>query len=167
MQTKEAFDYLYQQYAPALLGIISRIIADGQTAEDVLQEAFVKIWKNIDQYDAAKGRIFTWMMNIARNTAIDKTRSKAEVMKGKIHPGENIVDIVGSQVGKEMVTDSIGLKKMVSELRDEHQVIIQLTYFKGYTIEETAKQLDLPVGTVKTRMRSAIKTLRTYFNKES
>lgn len=162
-QSREAFDYLYANYSAALFGVISRIITDEQTAEDVLQESFVKIWKHIDQYSEAKGRIFTWMINVARNTAIDKTRSRGEVMKGKISKDENIVNILGDRSGREMNTDGIGLKNMIAGMKEEHGVILNLTYFNGYTIEETANKLDLPVGTVKTRMRSAIKILRAYF----
>lgn len=71
-----SFGYLYDNYAGALMGVISAIISDPETARDVLQESFINIWRRIDLYDPAKGRLFTWMMNVARNAAIDKLRSK-------------------------------------------------------------------------------------------
>ena len=83
-QSREAFNYLYKQYSAVLYGVICKVIFDEHTAQDVLQEVFVKIWNNIGQYDAKKGRIYTWIINIARNSAIDKLRSKGEIMKGKI-----------------------------------------------------------------------------------
>jgi RNA polymerase sigma-70 factor (ECF subfamily) len=71
-----AFSYLYDNYSGALFGIIYKMLDDRQLAEDVLQEAFVKIWNSFSNYDSLKGRLFTWMLNIARNLTIDTIRSK-------------------------------------------------------------------------------------------
>jgi RNA polymerase sigma factor (sigma-70 family) len=161
-QSKDAFNYLYTNYSGGLYGVIRKVIIDEQTAQDVLQEVFVKIWNNIDQYNPGKGRIYTWMINIARNAAIDKLRSKGEIMKGKIHTAEDAVYNVSAKT--EQMTDSIGLKDAVAGLRQEYQVIVNLAYFKGFTMDEIAKTLDIPLGTVKTRMRAALQTLRQHFN---
>lgn len=163
-QSREAFNYLYKQYAGVLYGIINKVVYDEQTAQDVLQEVFVKIWNNVAQYDANKGRIYTWMLNIARNAAIDKLRSKGEIMKGKIQTGEDVVNNLERGLKTEQVTDTIGLRKMVNGLRPEYQAIVDLAYFKGYTLDEISKTLEIPLGTVKTRMRSAIQQLRGIFN---
>lgn len=160
---KAAFSYLYRQYSAVLYGVILKVVHDEQTAQDVLQDAFVKIWSNIAHYDAQKGRIYTWMLNIARNAAIDKLRSKGEIMKGKIHTGENIVDDIGGGLKTEQVTDAIGVRKIVAGLKPEYETIINLAYFNGYTLDEISKALDIPLGTVKTRMRAAIKQLRETF----
>jgi len=164
-QSRDAFNYLYQHYAAVLYGIINRVIYDEQTSQDVLQEVFIKIWNNINQFDPAKGRIYTWMINIARNAAIDKLRSKGEIMKSKIHTGEEIVNTVGNDMKTEQATDAIGLRKLVSDLKPEYQTIIELAYFKGFTLDEISKTLQIPLGTVKTRMRHAIKTLKETFSK--
>jgi RNA polymerase sigma-70 factor (ECF subfamily) len=162
-QSNDAFNYLYQHYSHVLYGVVKRVISDDQTAQDVLQEVFVKIWTNIERYDAAKGRIYTWMINIARNAAIDKLRSKGEIMKGKIQTGEEIV--INNQKGTtEQSTDTIGLRKAVGGLEPEYQAIVELAYFKGYTQDEISKVLNIPLGTVKTRMRHAIKVLRQNFS---
>ena len=163
-QSRDAFNYLYKQYGGVLYGIVSKVIFDEHTAQDVLQEVFVKIWNNIGQYDPVKGRIYTWMINIARNAAIDKLRSKGEIMKSKILSGENIVNEVRSGAKTEQATDTIGLRKMVSALKPEYETIVSLAYFKGYTLDEISKTLNIPLGTVKTRMRSAIVQLRQGFN---
>ena len=155
---------MYKQYAGVLYGVVKKIIYDDQTAQDVLQEVFVKIWNNIEGYDAGKGRIYTWMINIARNAAIDKLRSKGEIMKAKIQTGDDIVSNMQQGMKTEQRTDTIGLRQMVGGLKPEYQSIVDLAYFKGYTMEEIAKTLDIPVGTVKTRMRYAIKTLRGNFD---
>jgi RNA polymerase sigma-70 factor (ECF subfamily) len=163
-KSREGFNYLYEQYSSVLFGVIKRIISkDDQSAQDVLQEVFLKIWNNIGRYDNQKGRLYTWMINIARNSAIDKLRSKGEIMKSKILPGEDIVDTVVANVGTEQKTDAIGLRTLVGALKPEHYIIIELAYYKGFTMEEIAKELDVPVGTVKTRMRAAIKLLRQHF----
>ena len=163
-QSKAGFDYLYQNYAAALYGIIYRVINDEQTAQDVLQDVFVKIWNSVAQYNPQKGRLYTWMLNIARNAAIDKTRSKGEIMKSKIQTGENIVNSLEQNAKTEQTTDTIGLKNIVADLKPEHADIINLAYFNGYTIEEISKTLNIPSGTVKTRMRSAIAQLRKAFS---
>ncbi len=72
-----AFSYLYDNYSGALNGIINQIVPESETANDVLQEVFVSIWRKIESYDPAKGRLFTWMLNIARNASIDKIRSRS------------------------------------------------------------------------------------------
>lgn len=162
-QSREAFNYLYKQYAGVLFGVIKKVCYDEQTSQDVLQEVFVKIWNNIAQYDAAKGRIYTWMINIARNAAIDKLRSKGEIMKGKIHTGDDVVNNVGNGMKTEQATDTIGLRKVVDTLKPEYKVIVDLAYFSGYTLDEISKTLEIPLGTVKTRMRHAIQQLRAVF----
>jgi RNA polymerase sigma-70 factor (ECF subfamily) len=160
----DAFNQLYRQYSGALYGVINKVVYDEQSAQDVLQDAFVKIWNNIGLYDAAKGRLYTWMLNIARNTAIDKLRSKGEIMKGKIQTGEDAVNNIRQGQQTEQLTDAIGLQKMVSSLRPEYESVIRLAYFNGLTTDEISKTLEIPSGTVKTRMRSAIKQLRGFFN---
>lgn len=163
-QNRDAFNYLYRQYSAVLYGVINKVVFDEQIAQDVLQEVFVKIWTNIPQYNPEKGRIYTWMINIARNAAIDKLRSKGEIMKSKIQTGDDVVSNVSAERRTEQSTDTIGLKKIVSELKPEHQAIVDLAYFNGYTMDEISKTLVIPLGTVKTRMRQAINQLRQKFN---
>ncbi len=163
-KSRQGFDYLYKQYSGALYGIVRKVIADEQTAQDVLQEVFVKIWNNIDKFDPAKGRLYTWMLNLARNASIDKLRSKGEIMKGKIHTGEDIVYNKENDLSTEQQTDAIGLRKVVADLKPEYQSIVELAYFKGFTLDEISKSLDLPLGTVKTRMRKAMSLLREHYN---
>lgn len=162
-QSREAFNYLYQQYGAVLYGVVNKVVYDEHVAEDVLQDVFVKIWNNIGQYDAKKGRLYTWMINIARNSAIDKLRSKGEIMKGKIQTGEDAVNNLERGMKTEQSTDTIGIRKMVADLKPEYETIISLAYFKGYTLDEISKTLAIPLGTVKTRMRHGIQQLRTIF----
>ena len=158
-QDEKAFSYLYDNYSAAIYGIINSIVADRESANDVLQNVFVNIWRKIASYDASKGRLFTWMLNVARNAAIDEIRSKGYKDKLKNQPFPENVDIAGASTNPD-ITD-IGLKKILTNLKGEHQVLIDMSYFKGFTHEEIAKALNIPLGTVKTRIRSALIQLRT------
>jgi RNA polymerase sigma-70 factor (ECF subfamily) len=159
-QNNDAFNYLYDNYSGALFTIINQIVPDKDTAGDVLQEVFVNIWRKINSYDATKGRLFTWMLNIARNAAIDKIRSKGYRDNQRNQP---IVESENSGMAMSSnpeVTD-VGLKKILTKLNEESRKLIDLSYFQGFTHEEIAKMLGIPLGTVKTRIRTAIIQLRT------
>jgi RNA polymerase sigma factor (sigma-70 family) len=157
---QQAFSYLYDNYAAALNGIICRMVDETHLAEDILQEAFVKIWNNFVQYDSTKGRLFTWMINITRNLTIDSLRSKGYKKSRKISGDENSVNNYQDKSSSSDKFDSIGLRKQVANLKPEQKSIIDLAYFGGYTQEEISKEIGIPLGTVKTRMRSAILELR-------
>ena len=161
----QAFTYLYDHYCNALYGIISQIINDRDTAKDVLQEVFINIWKKIGTYDTSKGRLFTWMLNVARNAAIDKIRSKSFQNDLK---NQSLPDDVNNLAKLSFVpgTNDSGLKKILGRLKEEYRSLLELSYFQGYTHEEIAKGLNIPLGTVKTRIRSALLQLRTMLEKQ-
>jgi RNA polymerase sigma factor (sigma-70 family) len=159
-----AVQALYDMYSGALLGVISRIIPQTEVAEDLLQETFIKIWNSAISYDSNKGRLFTWMMNIARNLSIDKVRSRDFRNSGKNQDIENNVDFIDSQKEITFNADLLGLKDMVTALKPEFNSVLNMVYFKGYTHVEAAEELNLPLGTVKTRIRMAIMELRKHFN---
>ena len=159
-QNNDAFNYLYDHYSGALFTIINQIVPDKDTAGDVLQEVFVNIWKKINTYDASKGRLFTWMLNIARNAAIDKVRSKGYRENQR---NQQIIETEtsGINVSSNPTVSDVGLKKLLTTLNEESRKLIDLSYFQGFTHEEIAKLLGIPLGTVKTRIRTAIIQLRT------
>jgi len=159
-RNNQAFTYLYDNYSGALFGVISQIIANKETANDVLQEVFINIWRKIETYDLSKGRLFTWMMNIARNASIDKIRSKSwqNDLKNQSMP-EDVNTLENQSV--KLNTDNVGIKKVLGKLKEEQRTLIELSYFQGYTHEEIAKGLNIPLGTVKTRIRSALLQLRS------
>jgi RNA polymerase sigma factor (sigma-70 family) len=154
----QAFSYLYDHYSGSLYSIILQIVKRPETASDVLQEVFVNIWRKIESYDPIKGRLFTWMLNISRNASIDMLRSKNYQNSLK---NQEITDTVyGSDQVTQTSIDSIGLSKFLAKLRPEQRVLIDLAYFKGYTHDEIAQIEDIPLGTVKTRIRNALLQLR-------
>ena len=159
LKSEAAFSYLYDNYSGALFSIINQIVTDRETASDVLQEVFTNIWKKIDSYDAAKGRLYTWMLNIARNASIDKVRSKA--LQNSLR-NQTIPDDVStfSAMSHMPVEKDTGLRKVLTRLKEEHRTLIDLSYFQGFTHEEIAKITEIPLGTVKTRIRSALTQLK-------
>ena len=165
LQSKDerGFSILYDNYSSALYGVILKIVRTEEIAADILQDAFVKIWKNIEGYNRTKGTLFTWMLNVARNTAIDKIRSQDFQNSQRNQDLDSTVEIIDSQANSQFDIDAIGLKKVVENLRPEHRQMIDLLYFQGYTQAEVADEFGIPLGTVKTRVKAAIVQLRQYF----
>ncbi|GAB4489375.1 MAG: sigma-70 family RNA polymerase sigma factor [Raineya sp.] len=161
----KAFAYLYDHYAPSLYGVICRIVASEEVAQDILQDVFLKIWGNISQYSSSKGRLFTWLLNIARNTAIDKLRSKD-------FRNEKQSDSLANKQVQNKIDDTpkanefIGLADVMNKLREEHRCIIDMMYFEGYTQAEIAEKMNIPLGTVKTRARAALEHLRSLLKED-
>ncbi len=160
---KAAFEYLYHNYKGALLTVIKQLITNEETAGDVLQEAFVLTWKNIDKYDPSKGKLFTWLYNVTRNCAINTTRSKTYKSQQKNDSIDNYVSYTDNLPGQEVNINKIGLRKQVQMLREDYKNVLELSYFNGYTHEEIARILNIPEGTVKTRLRNALIELRKQF----
>lgn len=134
-------------------------------AQDILQEAFVKIWKHADHYDPSKGSLFTWMLNITRNLAIDKIRSAGYRNQEKIQAlDENVYN--NSKLIETLNPNTIGLHKLVDQLEDKYRMVIDLIYFGGFTQQEVQEKLGIPLGTVKSRIRIALRELRKVFEEQ-
>jgi len=161
-----AFRHLYLNYRGSLFTIISQVVPETETANDVLQETFITIWKNIDKYDPGKGRLFTWLLNVARNMAINKIRSKNYKNALKNEDIGNFVNSIEQTGTNQPNINRIGLHKEVSRLRDDLKNVLELSYYHGYTQEEISKALNIPLGTVKTRLRTAILELRKQFQEK-
>jgi RNA polymerase sigma-70 factor (ECF subfamily) len=159
-----SFTLLYDNYSKSLYGVIFTLIKDREEAEDVLQEVFVKIWKNIDSYNESKGRLYTWMLNIARNTSIDKLRSKGFNNNLKNLSADNFVHILDDNSKTINQIDAIGIKEFIKKLKPKCIQIIDLLFFKGYTQQETSDELEIPLGTVKTQNRNCMNELRLLIN---
>lgn len=148
----------YDRYSAALYGVILRIVRKEEEAQDVLQEAMVKIWHSFQSYDASKGRLFTWVLNVCRNLAIDKIRSR----QYRVSSHHQALD--DSPAERQPAVDSfrpehIGLQELTRQLNPDQKQIVDLLYFEGYTQSEVADELQLPLGTVKTRARAALRVL--------
>ena len=162
-QKEEAISLLYDNYSAILYGVVLRIVRSPDVAQDVLQETFVKVWRHGGTYDATKGRLMTWLLNIARHTAIDVVRSSNWKMSRETADLTCLNDF-----GKEDInTEHIGLKELADSLDPKYRVLIDLIYFQGYTHQEIEKELNIPLGTVKTRLRMAIGSLRKAFGERA
>lgn len=159
---ERAFTQLYDMYSKSLFSVITNLISDREEAEDVLQEVFVKIWKNIETYNQSKGRLYTWMLNIARNTAIDKLRSKGFNNSQKNLSSDNFVHLLDDSSKLTSRIDSIGLKDFVKKLKPKCIQLIDLLFFKGFTQQEASDELAIPLGTVKTQNRMCMNDLRNF-----
>lgn len=162
-----ALQTLYDKYAGALLHQIQKIVPSPEAAEEILQDVFVKIWKKADQYDEDKSRLFTWMSQIARHTAIDTARLVSFQRTKETESIDNLVNIDAYTVEKAFnkIPDT-GLQQVLSKIDPEHKELIEYLYFRQYTQSETAEALGIPLGTVKTRLRKAISILREILTPE-
>lgn len=159
---RQAYAALYDNYGPALYGIIHKMVNNEATAEDLMQDCLVKVWKSIHSYDAGRGAFFTWLLNIARYTTIDYLRSKGFKQQQKIYNADLYEYTHENQVSLPDA-DRVGLKSLVQKLDPKYQKIIDLVYFWGYTQEEVSGILEIPLGTVKSRTRHALNELRSFF----
>jgi len=155
-QDEEAIRLIYDQYAPVLYNIILRIVKEEATAQNAFQEAMVKVWRYGNKYHTEKGSLFTWLVSLCKNTAIDKTRSK----EYKISPQKVSHKKLAFTLKDQPSPQQTDLTDLLQQLPEKQKILIDMSFFQGYTHEEIAKKLDIPLGTVKTRIRSAIKKLR-------
>ncbi len=154
---QRGLSYLYDHYAPALMGIIIRILSKPKLGEEVLQQTLLKVWDKIETYDESKSTLFTWMSQIARNSAIDQRRLKR-------FEHSKITDSLDLNVHntKESNTDTakIDVEKLLKGLDEKYRTVLDCIYLQGYSHSEASEELNLPIGTVKTRLRKALIKLR-------
>ncbi|MGB0880260.1 MAG: RNA polymerase sigma factor [Polaribacter sp.] len=157
----KAYETLYNMYCNSISGVVFNIVKNDDVAQEITQDVFIKVWNNAASYSSKKGRFFTWILNIARNTAIDYTRSKKFKQSKQNLNSDFFVDIIATNENLDNTTDAIGLKEFVSKLAEKCKAIIEFLYFKGFTQKEASEELDIPIGTIKTRNRVCISELRT------
>jgi len=157
---RKAIDLLYDNYADTLYGIIKNIIKDDDLAKDVLQDTFVKFWKKGKSYDPQKAKLFTWLLRITRNTAIDKYRSVNNRGDKEIQTADFNVNIESNNRFSPQLID---LGDHVARLDFKYREIIKALFYQGMTQREASESLGLPLGTVKTRLRDGLKHLRKIF----
>ena len=153
-----AMGLLAARYSHSLLAVIMRLVRDRALAEDLLQEGLLKVWTSIAGYDADKGRLFTWMVRVCCNQAIDAMRSP----RYRFHQGNKPLDGAGAQRTPAPMSfnpEHIGLRELTRRLKPRQQEVIDLLYFGGCTQVEAAEELAIPLATVKTRARAALVAL--------
>jgi RNA polymerase sigma-70 factor (ECF subfamily) len=160
---KEAMNLLYENYADSLYGVISKVITDSDLAQDVLQETFIKVWKKGKTYDPSKSKLFTWLYRIAYNSAIDKVRSTSKKENKEIQIDTSNVYKLTSQALNQDVMD---IKKHLGTIDEKYQTVINALFFEGMTQQEASDELDIPLGTIKSRLKIGLRELKKIYDPE-
>ncbi|MDQ0219725.1 sigma-70 family RNA polymerase sigma factor [Peribacillus cavernae] len=156
---KQALEKIYDRYEKLLFSLSYKITGQKELAEEVVQEVFIKLWTKKGIYSASKGKFSSWLMTMTRNTSIDQLRKRKEIPSdfeyGEI-PSENpsVENLV------EWKEEGSMLRQAISELGAEQQKMVDLFYFKGLSQQHIADEFDIPLGTVKGRIRLALKHLK-------
>lgn len=158
---EQALRLVYEKYAKTLLAVIQRLVRDEALAQDILQEGLLKVWLSIASYDAGRGRLFTWMVRVCSNQAIDALRSP----RNFFHRRNWSLEVGSAQQMPAPATfnpDHIGLRELTLCLKPRQREVVDLLYFQGYTQVEAAEYLGIPLATVKTRSRAALQVLAKF-----
>lgn len=165
-KSEKGFNILYDMYADALYYAIVKIVSHSDEADDLLQDTFVKIWRHIEQFEPTKGNLYTWMLNIAKNHAIDYLRSSNHQKNGlNIAIDLNVIKIdalidIHATLGAIEFTD---IKKRAMKLDAKYAEVIELIFFSGWTYKQASMILRLPLGTVKSRARKGLCLLKDLY----
>jgi RNA polymerase sigma-70 factor (ECF subfamily) len=154
---------LYESYADSLYGLTRRILSDDQLAEDALQKSLLKIWQNISSYDPTKASFWTWMSVITRNTALDQKRLKTYQARQKTISVDEVVYKAEIRMPEGAGIDAA---RLLANLEENNRIVLEYAYLRGYTQQEISDSLNIPLGTVKTRLRKAVSVLRDHLKHE-
>lgn len=147
-----------ERYGRILYRVIRLLVATDEEAQDVLQESLLKIWSSFARYDAERGRLYTWAVNICRHQAVDHLRAARTRGAGRNTPLDE-APLVRKQPASAYVPEHLDVHANLRWLHPDQRLVIDLHYFQGYTQAEIATQLVLPLGTVKSRCRQAVRHL--------
>lgn len=156
-----AINLLYENYADSLYGVILKVTNDEEMAQDALQETFVKVWKNSKKYDSKKAKLFTWLFRIAKNTAIDKLRSHKNRFEKEVQIDKSNVYILPTSNLNQEVLD---LREHVARLDEKYQIVLKALFFEGMTQQEASDELDIPLGTIKSRLKIGLRELKKVYD---
>src|SRR3954468_921896 len=153
---------LYDRYGRVTFSLILRVVRDAGTAEDLVQETFLRVWNRVQGFDAQKGSIGPWLLAVARNRAIDYLRSAGGRERNALEFEETERPALYTDMERDLLlSDSARrVKSAMEKLSDNHRQVIELAYFEGLSQTEMAERMGQPLGTVKTWVRAALKNLR-------
>jgi len=156
----KAISLLYDHYAETLLGVAKKVVRSDALAQDVLQESFIKIWKKADTYDPKKAKLFTWLFRIVRNTAIDKLRSNKTKSTKEIQLDVSDVYTLGVE---SIIPELIDVQEHLNKIETKYKVVLEALFFEGMTQQEASKELEIPLGTVKSRLKIGLRELHKIY----
>ncbi|HET8736736.1 MAG TPA: RNA polymerase sigma factor [Pricia sp.] len=160
-RNEKAISLLYEHYGATLLGVANKVTRDENLAQDVLQESFVKIWKKSHTYDASKAKLFTWLFRITRNTAIDKLRSVKTKSGKEIQIDVSDVYNLGVNSTKPELID---VHENLGRIESKYQIVLDALFFQGMTQQEASDELDIPLGTIKSRLKIGLRELKKIYS---
>jgi len=156
-----ALAQLYDRYRVILFGLLMRILNNREEAEDVLQELFLQVWRKAEDFDETRGRPFTWLVTLGRSRGIDRLRSLSSRERVAEAGAREMPEQISDAASDAFRSEQRGLvNDALAQLPDEQKRPLMLAYFDGLTQSEIATRLGAPLGTVKTRMRTGLSTLR-------
>ena len=161
-----ALEELYERFSRALYAVILSIVKKKEDAEEILCEIFFQVWEKAPSYDLGKGSVYTWLLTLARNRAIDKIRSKSYKNDKQNDDDVDEMDAFTnmnnpSPLDNILLSERAALvKSALAQIPPDQKQVLEVAYFEGYTQSEIAIRMNLPMGTVKTRMRSGMKALQ-------
>jgi RNA polymerase sigma-70 factor (ECF subfamily) len=161
---REAFAALYDRYATVLYSLCMAILKKQEDAEDVLQESLLMVWEKAFTFNNAKGSAYTWLVTLTRNRAIDRLRANYSEIRLRQQPDYDFETIADESVSTPLESTSLAeragiVQKAFAQLTAEQREVLHLAYFEGYSQSQIARRLQLPLGTVKTRVRQAMRKL--------
>ncbi len=157
---EKAISLLYDHYGSTLLGVAYKVVRDEELAQDVLQESFVKIWKKSDSYDTSKAKLFTWLFRITRNTAIDKLRSVRTKSDKEIQI--DVSDVYNLGVNS-IRPEFMDVRDNLGKIESKYQIVLDALFFQGMTQQEASDELDIPLGTIKSRLKIGLRELKKIY----
>lgn len=163
----KALEELYDRYSPVVFTLINKIVQDKSAAEELLSDIFVIIWQKNSLFDSEAGNVYTWMINLARNKAIDfvKRNRNLEEMEeySDEYENENVIPHLSSSAGPMDLDKVLSMKDKINDsfnkLTEAQQYVLNLAYYKGYNKEEIARELNIPLPTVKIKISLALGNL--------
>jgi len=157
----KAISLLYKHYGDTLYGVAFKVVRDEELAQDVLQESFIKIWKKSDSYDSSKAKLFTWLFRITRNTAIDKLRSVNTKSDKEIQI--DVSDVYNLGVNSTR-PEFIDVQENLDKIDLKYKIVLDALFFQGMTQQEASDELNIPLGTIKSRLKIGLRELRKIYS---
>ncbi len=169
----KALEALYNRYSTILYTLIKTIVSDQKFAEEILSDVFVIIWRKVNHFNFENGNVYTWLITLARNKAVDTIRMKRSGVEPQPYSDEYedkfIIPVIKSNGKslelKDALNRTVKMQKAMEDLTDAQQYVIHLAYFEGLTESEIAAKLNIPVPTVKSKIRIALNNLKENLSK--
>jgi RNA polymerase sigma-70 factor, ECF subfamily len=158
-----AFEELYDRHSRVVYGLVLRILQQASTAEEVVQDVFLQLWRNAAQYDTSRGPFLPWLLTISRNRALDHLRLKSERQRRREDQADELPGVIAVpdfESRLDLKRRALRVRELIGELQPQQRRAIELAYFEGLSHSEIAAKLQEPLGTVKSWIRNGLLKLK-------